>query len=133
MVEVKLPIAYHKVSVEFVSLVLEIGIDTPHTEARVVVNGKTDTIVVTGEADISPVIISHKNLTVEVGAGNTGPSPGGAGRFVGLFDWQNAQTLQQLQSLLEILNELRVPTEDVISIVRELHRTGKLHALYEEY
>ena len=46
---------------------------------------------------------------------------------------QGQQSTQRLQQLVEALNQLRVPTEDVISIIRELHRSGKLHAQYDEH
>ncbi len=132
VIEVYVPEQYYDSPVEFVAHVLEVGIDNPHTEARVVVNSKLGTVIVTGEVEISPVIISQKNLTVEVGAGDFGGgdinSP-----FVPLVDNQNGQATQQLKSLVEALNELRVPAEDKINIIRELHRTGKLHAQFDDH
>ncbi|QDT40853.1 Flagellar P-ring protein precursor [Gimesia alba] len=126
---IRIPKQYMESPVEFVAAVMEVGIDRPHQQARVVVNPKSQTVVVTGEVEISPVIISHKNLTV--GVGNVeGGLPGG---FVPLVDQQGQQSTQRLQQLVEALNQLRVPTEDVISIIRELHRSGKLHAEYDEH
>src|SRR5690606_16710045 len=54
VVEVILPQQYRESPVEFIAQVLEVGIDNPHTEARVVVNQKTGVVVVTGEVEISP-------------------------------------------------------------------------------
>ena len=127
-VQVQVPTEYGESPVEFVAEVLAVGIDNPHTQARVVVNERTGTIVVTGEVEVSPVVISHKNLTVEVGP-EVAPGPAVGGRFVTLPE---TQPTQQLQDLVKALNQLRVPTADVIHVVRELHRSGKLHALYEE-
>jgi flagellar P-ring protein precursor FlgI len=133
VVEVQVPASYHDAPVEFIAQVLEVGIDNPHTEARVVVNAKTGTVVVTGEVEISPVVVSHKNLTVEVGnGGGTGDAP--REPFVPVVDDRGLKSSsQQLQQLVEALNQLRVPTDDVIQILRELHRSGKLHASFDDH
>jgi flagellar basal body P-ring protein FlgI len=34
----------------------------------------------------------------------------------------------KLQDLVNALDQLKVPSEDRIAIVKELHKTGKLHA-----
>ncbi len=126
---IRIPKQYTESPVEFVAAVMEVGIDRPHQQARVVINPKSQTVIVTGEVEISPVVISHKNLTV--GVGNVeGGLPGG---FVPITGQQGQQSTQRLQQLVEALNQLRVPTEDVISIIRELHRSGKLHAEYDEH
>ena len=56
----------------------------------------------------------------------------GQGTFVSLLDQQTRQSPQQLRHLFVELNQLQVPTLDMIAILRELHRSGKLHAAYEE-
>lgn len=127
-VEVAIPPAYQEKPVEFVAQVLEVGLDVPTTLARIVVNSRTGTVVVTGEVEISPAVVNHKNFTVEVGAPQPSPSAGG-GSFINIGDPQSGrQSPQQLTELLKTLNQLRVPTADVIDIIRELHATGKLHA-----
>ncbi|WP_166830363.1 flagellar basal body P-ring protein FlgI [Thalassoroseus pseudoceratinae] len=133
VVQVQIPEQYHDDPVQFIALLLAISIENPHTQARVVVNAKTGVIIVTGEVEISPVVISHKNLTVQVGGANplpVGPIPG---RFVPLVDDTTEAAPQRLDDLIQALNQLRVPTEDVIAIIRELHRTGKLHAVFQEH
>ena len=127
---IRIPKQYTESPVEFVAAVMEVGIDRPHQQARVVVNPKSQTVIVTGEVEISPVVISHRNLTIGVGNAGGGGLPGG---FVPITGQQGQQSTQRLQQLVEALNQLRVPTEDVISIIRELHRSGKLHAEYDEH
>jgi flagellar P-ring protein FlgI len=134
-VEVVVPEAYRETPVRFVADLLGVGIDNPHSQARVVVNQDTETVIVTGEVEISPTLIAHKNLTVQIGGT---PLPGGApegGRFVPLMDQQlgAGASPTQLKQLVDALNQLRVPTADVISIIRELQRTGKLHAIYDDH
>ena len=126
-VQVSIPQQYHDATVDFVAQVLDVGVENPHTQAKVVVNPRSQVVIVTGEVEISPVIVSHKNLSVEVGGG-TPPSG-----FVALNEDDGRQSPQQLKQLVEALNRLRVPTSDIISIIRELHRSGKLHAVYDEH
>jgi flagellar P-ring protein precursor FlgI len=133
VIEVQVPAPYHDSPVEFVALVLEIGIDNPHTQARVLVNAKSETVIITGEVEISPAVISHKNLTVEVvGGAAAGPQGAASGGFVQLMDPEAGPSPPQLSQLLGALQQLNVPTSDVIEIIRLLHKSGKLHAEYIE-
>jgi flagellar P-ring protein precursor FlgI len=136
-IEVKVPPTYQDSPVEFIAQVLDVGIDNPHTQARVVVNARTGTVVVTGEVEISPGLVSHRSLSIDVGGQDAGGGGGGddgaaSGRFVKLSEKQPGQS-QQLDQLVAALNQLRVPTYDIVEIIRELHRSGKLHAVYEEH
>jgi flagellar P-ring protein FlgI len=126
-VQVKIPRHYRDNPVGFVAEVLDVGIDTPHTAARVILNARTGTVIVTGEVEISPVVITHKSFTVEVGDQQPA-GPSSSGPFRSIQDQNTRQSPQQLKDLLDALNQLRVPTADIIAILRELHTTGKLHA-----
>ena len=129
-VSVRIPHAYRADPVRFAALLLAVPLDRTDARPRVVVNARTGTIVVTGEVEISPVAIAHETLTVDVGL----PPPGAgdaAGGFRPLGDDAPAPR-PQLESLLKALNQLRVPTADVIHILRELHNSGKLHAEFVE-
>jgi flagellar P-ring protein precursor FlgI len=123
-VEVLIPAQYQETPVDFVAQVLDVGIDIPTTQARVILNSRTETVIVTGEVEISPVVISHKSFSIEIG----GEDPQMAGPFVGLIEGQGRQSPQQLEQLVTALKQLRVPSSDIIAIIRELHATGKLHA-----
>ncbi len=126
VVEVTVPPQYRESAIDFIAQVLDIGIDVPTTQARVILNPRTGTVIVTGEVEISPVVIAHTNFSVEVGPDALGAPPGA---FVGLVDGgQSRQSPQQLKQLVDALNQLRVPASDIISIIRELHTSGKLHA-----
>lgn len=147
VVQVMVPEQYRNDPVQFVAQVLDVGIDNPHSQARVVVNSKSGTVIVTGEVEISPVVISHKNLSVSIGGDDTGDPngttrmtqsivPGGEGAepvpgvgFVPILDQQARQSPQRLRQLVDALNQLKVPTADAIEIIKDLHRTGKLHAV----
>ena len=121
IVEVGIPEAYRESPVEYIAEVLDIGVDRPHTAARVVVNTRSNTVIVTGEAEVSPVVVSHPGLALEIGPG-----------FRPLSDPQAVTNTVQLRQLMGALGQLQVSTPDIVDIVRELNATGKLHAVYEE-
>jgi flagellar P-ring protein precursor FlgI len=123
-VEVAVPELYRDDPVGFIAWLLDIDVMTPQTEARVWINTKSKTVLIHGDVQISPVVISHKNLKVEVAGNPIDPAP-----FAGL---SSGQEKQQLEDLLNGLSALKVSNEDVISIVRELYRSGNLHGVYEE-
>lgn len=128
VIHVDIPEIYRNDPVRFISQVLDVGVDNPHTEARVVLNHKSGTIIVTGEVQISPVVISHKNLSITVG--DTGGPPGedSGKRFVPLMD-QSREASHNLKELESALNQLQVPKSDIIEIIKELKASGKLHAV----
>lgn len=122
---VNVPAAYLQENdeVSFLSELLEIPIYNPEPEARVVINERTGSIVIHGEVEIGEVAISHKNIVVEA----TEETP----RFSGLE--LNEQPSPKLKSLVDALNALKVPNEDAIEIIKDIHRAGKLHAKLDIY
>jgi len=116
----------------FIAQVLEIQLDPSlvRTEARVVINQRTGTIVITGDVELSPVIISHEGLTISTVRPPRQPTEDqpivDRENFVGLDP--EARGGAKLSDLLAAFNRLKVPAEDRIAIVKEIHRSGKLHA-----
>lgn len=100
----------------------------PYTEARVTINRKTGSIIITGDAEIYPVAISHGGLTITT----TIPEPTPGAPRVEQRDWVKVDPDRKggtsLEDLVAALNQLRVPVEDRIAIVEQLHKIGKLHA-----
>jgi len=110
-IEVEVPGQYvYDDPVDFVTLLLQIEVTTVPTSRRVVINERAGTIVISGDVEISPVAIAHRNIVVETGALT------GSGSFVGVdpADPQNPQ----LRSLVASLNAINVPTSDVIEIIK---------------
>ena len=105
--------------VEFISLVLGLTLLAPQTGPRVVVNERGGSIVIDGDVEIGPVVINHKNIVVEAGSGNP------AAHFVPFDPGNEAPTLK---ALVAALDALRVPTEDMIQILKDLERSGRLRA-----
>ena len=102
----------------------------PFTEARVSIHRKSGLIAITGDAEISPTIISYKGLTINTMI----PQPDEADQtprtvesnFVPI-DPQNKGGAK-LTDLVEALRQLQVPEQDRITIVERLHSLGNLHA-----
>ena len=117
---VDIPAQYRDDPVSFVSQVLSLPIMEPRTVARVVINERTGTIVISGDVEIGSVAVTHKNLVIEAG-GQTAARP-----FVGVDPID--PTSPKLKALVEALNAVHAPTEDIIEIIKGLDRNGKLHA-----
>jgi flagellar P-ring protein precursor FlgI len=114
----------------FISRVQRLPVPMLPTEARVTVNDRTGTIIMTGDVEISPVVISHRGLTISTIAPPLVPTPRTpviTNKDVVAIDPGN-QGGAKLQDLVNAMDQLKVPAEDRIAIVKELYQTGKLHA-----
>ena len=130
-VRVMVPASYRKSPFEFVGQVMSVGVEQPHVQARVVVNSKNSTIVVTGEVEVSPVMVSIAGLQIDTqGSGSSGG--GTRDSFVGIPDRRYAQSTKSLKDLIDAFGDLKVPPEDIIKVLRMLNRTGKLYAEFIE-
>ena len=73
-------------------------------------------IVISGDVEIGDVIVTHKNVVVDATA-------------VPSFTKVDIDESKEpkLDQLVNQLNALKVPTSDVIEIIRGIERNGKLH------
>jgi flagellar P-ring protein precursor FlgI len=114
----------------FISRVQRLPVKIVPTEARVEINSKTGTIVITGDVEISPVILSHNGLSISTV--NPPPIPSQRSPVVTNNDVVGIGTIQQqngnLQDLMAAMEQLKVPTADRIEILTTLYNSGKLHA-----
>ncbi len=113
----------------FISRVQRLPVPLLPSEARVQINERTGTMIIAGDVEISPVIISHKGLTISTINPEPVPTvrtPVLTEKSLVAIDTTN-QGGAKLQELVGALEQLNVPAEDRITIVKELHRIGKLH------
>lgn len=115
-VVVKVPDEYAHDPVAFAAAVLEEVIYSPEPEARVVVNQKTGSIVISGDVTIGDVVVSHKNVVIEAGQA-------AEFRAISADETDDAK----LQSLVAALNSIKVPGADVVEIIKGIAHNGKLH------
>ncbi len=118
-IEVIIPPQYRDDPVLFISQVLSLPMIEPHAEARVVINSRAGSVVIGGDVEIGSVVVTHKNVVIETGDNMA------LNRFVPL-DPEKTSTAK-LKSLVESLNAVKVPTDDIIDIIKGLERNGKLH------
>lgn len=118
-IEVVIPAAYRDEPVLFVSEVLGLTIAEPQTAARVVINERAGSVVIGADVEIGAVAITHKNIVIET------VDAAAQQRFVALDPGETQTT--KLKALVEALNAVKVPTADIIEIIKGLERNGKLH------
>jgi len=114
----------------FISRVQRLPVQLLPTEARVQINERTGTLLITGDVEISPVVISHKGLTITTIT--PAPVPTARNPQIGSRDMVALDTTNsggaRLQDLVNALDQLKVPVEDRITIIKELYKIGKLNA-----
>ena len=113
---VRIPKIFMSDPVAFASDLLEIQMEEPQSESRVVINPRAGTIVISGDVEIGDVIVSHKNVVVDA---TTAPT------FSAIDVDQSSAP--KLQTLVDQLNALKVPTSDMVEIIKGIERNGKLH------
>ncbi len=113
----------------FIARIEMLDLLLPRTEARVKINRRTGTIIISGDVEISPVAISHKGLTISTLPAAAQQAYAGRGEQEGFVtvDPENRGGTK-MADLIDALNQLKVPVEDRITIIEELYKTGKLHA-----
>ncbi|MEE9403808.1 MAG: flagellar basal body P-ring protein FlgI [Algisphaera sp.] len=116
----------------FIANVMEAYIDGTQVTgaARVVINERTGTIVMSGDVEISPTIISHEGLTITMLEPQPLPEESEptliSEEFLSLDPAQRGGA--QLGDLLAAFNQLKVPAQDRIDIIRQMKDAGQLHA-----
>jgi flagellar P-ring protein precursor FlgI len=115
-IRVRIPDSYRTDPVKFASDILDTKLYENEPEARVVINPRAGSIVISGEVEIGDVVVSHKNIVIEAAV---------APAFAALDVDQSNQP--KLKQLVDQLNALKVPTQDMIEIIKGIDRDGKLH------
>jgi flagellar P-ring protein precursor FlgI len=142
-VRLALPVEYQSRPVEFIAAVEAVSVEID-SKARVVVNERTGTVVIGSEVRLSPVSISHGNLSIQVETKFevSQPNPLAQGDTVVVPDQKvsaqedksNFVTLDPgatVQDLIVALNSLGVTPRDTIAILEVLKAAGALQAELE--
>ena len=120
---------------------LEVLTLTPNAVAKVVINGRTGTVVVGADVQISSVAVAHGALTVEVKEAPqvSQPNPMATGTTavtnttqVNASETPGAMRVVEqsatLASVVEALNALGATPRDLIDILQAIRAAGALHA-----
>lgn len=121
----------------FISRILESYIDASQvtTGAKVRINQHAQTIVIDGDVEFTPTAISVRGLQI---AAFNPPRP--AEEIVPqptIEQWVALDPNQRddralLQDLVQAMNTVNTAFEDQANLIRELHRSGNLHAQLED-
>lgn len=115
----------------FLSRVLQARLfGIPEQPAIVVINRITNQVTFTETVTIGPTVLQLPSGTLSIGGPN-GSAPAGAGA-VALDSTKSAGV--GFQELLNTLNKLQLPPDQIVAAVEQLHATGTLHAqlVYKE-
>ncbi len=121
-IEVQIPQPYRSRPTEFVAEIMGLALlAPPQTEARVVIRERQGSIVIGGDVEIGPVLVTHKNVVIDT----TGAAGGGGDAWFAIDPGQRGAS--KLSALVAALNAVKVPPADIIDIIKALERNGKLH------
>lgn len=139
-VEVEIPRKYRNKIVQLIARIEAVEVK-PDTQAKVVLNERTGTIVMGENVKISTVAVAHGNLTIQVTTEQQISQPtafsGGLTRTVPktsiLADTGEEGTVAIVEGinigeLVQALNELGVTPRDLIAIIQAIKSAGALQA-----
>ncbi|MBN1846167.1 MAG: flagellar basal body P-ring protein FlgI [Sedimentisphaerales bacterium] len=114
----------------FIARIMNLPVDLPDPEATVVINERTGVIVITGNVEISPVIVTVKDLSIRIVEPEPQPLPGQP--VISQTGWSKFDTTEsttvKLQQLIDALDQLNVSVQDKINTIYEINRAGALRA-----
>jgi flagellar P-ring protein precursor FlgI len=118
----------------FVAAVLsaEVNVTQLDLPAQVIINPRTMVIIITGDVEISPGVVTHRDLIINTTI--PAPSPTAAApilqrqTFAEVRTRSKASDNARLADLMAALKQLDVNVTDQIDILKLLHKTGRLHA-----
>jgi flagellar P-ring protein precursor FlgI len=118
-IDVELPMTFDGRVVEFISEIenLRVAVDQ---KSVVVINERTGTVVMGGDVLISPVTISHGDLSIAVGGGKSG-----AAKSEKSVVTMGGTTVNKL---VESMNAMGMKPADLIGVMQALQSAGALQA-----
>jgi len=142
-VEIKIPNYYDNRVVNFISRLEQLEV-RPDTEAKVVINERTGTIVMGHNVRLSKVSVAHGNLTVTISTQDnvSQPNPLSNGQTQTTQDTQvdvseedkKLMVLPKGSSISDVvkgLNAVGASPRDIIAILQAIKQAGALHAELE--
>lgn len=117
----------------FLAAVFSAPVNTGALPAQVICNSRTGAIIVTGNVEIAPVVITHKDLVITTTI--PAPTPTLEEPLIRRDGWMAMESppatgvaAARLADLLAAFKQLDVPVADQIQILQMLQKTGKLRA-----
>lgn len=127
-VEVQIPDYDRANPVSFLGMILDEPLVNRNSDARVVINERTGVIVVGSDVEIGPVVVKHKGFVIEtVGLPSRVPA------WAPLDATGTTAASSKLKNLVDALNALKAPSDDIIEVIKSLDTSGNLygHLIFE--
>ena len=118
-VQVTIPPTYADNPALFASVLMETRVGRPLTDTTVIINERKQAVIVGADVEIGPVAVMHKNRLIQVGGDQVN-------QFVEVNPSADTQK-PKLAALVDALNTLKVPAEDVIDIIKMLKHKRALY------
>jgi flagellar P-ring protein precursor FlgI len=112
-IEVTIPKTYAEKPTLFASTLLNVRLSPPQVDTRVIINERKQIFIIGADVEIGSVAVMHKNRLIQVG------DQPGVNEAVA-FNPRGDTSRPKLESLVAALNLLKVPTSDVIDIIKML-------------
>lgn len=139
-VDVRVPATFQGREIAFLASLGQLEVN-PDTEARVIINERTGTIIATSTVRLSQVAISLGSITITVSSniGVSQPNPFSGGQTMAVPSTQTAvnevkggftivNDTPSVERLAAALNALGVSTRDMMAIFQSLKKSGALQA-----
>ncbi len=127
--------------VSFVSLLENLEVNPAQAPARVIVNSRTGTVVISSQVRVMPAAVSHGSLTVTIsentGVSQPGPLSGGTTAVVPQSTVSASETGSRmflfnpgtsLDEVVRAVNQVGAAPSDLVAILEALHQAGALNA-----
>jgi flagellar P-ring protein precursor FlgI len=132
-VEIQVPAGYLHNVVAFIAELEELPI-RPDSNARVVINERTGTVVMGSSVRIAAIAVSHGNLKVQIGSAQSADTMGGDWGFFGEPNAEGATYgtstvlggTPNVQDLVDALNAVGASPRDIIAILQAVKAAGAL-------
>ncbi len=140
-IEVKAPVK-NSDKIAFVSMLENINVAPGEASARVIINSRTGTVVISSTVRVSPAAVSHGNLVVTIKESKQVSQPNAFARVgntevvadskVGISNEDNRMFLfdpgVDLNDIVRAVNQVGAAPGDLVAILEALKIAGALHA-----
>lgn len=127
--------------IEFISLIKDIEFEPPSEEAKVVINSRTGTVMITTNVTLSPVAISEGNIMINISENQQVSQPNALSSGETAVTSNSQITIEKkqndlsvvngagtLQDLVSALNSIGTGPKDMTNIIQLLRQSGSLKA-----